>query len=197
MANKHASLDALFTDIADVLRSKTGRSDLIPATEFSSVIRNELDAGSSVALISFTIDGTGYQAEEGMKWGDWCVSEYNTGGFEIRYTNGNIVQQDQKMGIVGVVADGVINQGEYALVEVTPVITFNIYDEYNGGTYTYEADEGMTWDDWCASSYNPGCYIIDGSNVLNTDTYGCVGDESHVYVSSGDLIQANGNYVIM
>ena len=32
-------------------------------------------------LISFTIDGTSYQAEEGMTWGDWVNSAYNTGGF--------------------------------------------------------------------------------------------------------------------
>ena len=32
-------------------------------------------------LISFTIAGTTYQAEEGMTWGDWLTSEYNTGGY--------------------------------------------------------------------------------------------------------------------
>lgn len=30
------------------------------------------------SLISFTIGGTAYQAEEGMTWGEWCNSEYNT-----------------------------------------------------------------------------------------------------------------------
>lgn len=29
-------------------------------------------------LISFTIDGVLYQAEEGMTWEEWCESEYNT-----------------------------------------------------------------------------------------------------------------------
>jgi hypothetical protein len=28
-------------------------------------------------LITFTIDGTEYQAEEGMTWGEWVDSEYN------------------------------------------------------------------------------------------------------------------------
>ena len=32
-------------------------------------------------LISFTIDGTSYQFEEGMTWGEWVESEYNTDGF--------------------------------------------------------------------------------------------------------------------
>ena len=32
-------------------------------------------------LISFTIDGQGYQAEKGMTWQEWVESDYNTGGF--------------------------------------------------------------------------------------------------------------------
>lgn len=32
-------------------------------------------------LITFTIDGTSYEAEDGMTWGEWCNSEYNTSGF--------------------------------------------------------------------------------------------------------------------
>ena len=31
-------------------------------------------------LITFTIDGTEYQAEEGMTWAEWVESEYNTVG---------------------------------------------------------------------------------------------------------------------
>ena len=34
-----------------------------------------------VIMISFTIDGTTYQAESGMTWFEWVNSEYNTGGF--------------------------------------------------------------------------------------------------------------------
>lgn len=33
-------------------------------------------------LISFTIDGTTYQAEEGMTWAEWCESEYNTNNYK-------------------------------------------------------------------------------------------------------------------
>ena len=38
------------------------------------------------ALINFTIDGTLYQAEEGMTWQQWVDSSYNTGGY-IVYNN--------------------------------------------------------------------------------------------------------------
>lgn len=34
-------------------------------------------------LINFTIDGTSYQAEEGMTWGEWVNSSYNTNDFII------------------------------------------------------------------------------------------------------------------
>lgn len=39
-------------------------------------------------LITFTIDGTSYQAEEGMTWGEWVASDYNTGGYSIGYADG-------------------------------------------------------------------------------------------------------------
>ena len=39
--------------------------------------------GEEANLITFTIDGTEYQAEEGMMWGEWIRSEYNTDGYVI------------------------------------------------------------------------------------------------------------------
>jgi hypothetical protein len=43
----------------------------------------------ATSLISFTIDGTSYQAEENMEWRDWCLSEYNTGGYLDGANNSN------------------------------------------------------------------------------------------------------------
>jgi hypothetical protein len=40
-----------------------------------------------VKLISFTINGTSYQAEEGMTWDEWVESEYNTSNFVINSDN--------------------------------------------------------------------------------------------------------------
>lgn len=37
-----------------------------------------------VIEITFTVSGTSYQAEEGMTWGEWVDSEYNTGGFIVK-----------------------------------------------------------------------------------------------------------------
>lgn len=49
---------------------------------------NGSDSGSdnSATLITFTIAGTTYQAEEGMTWEDWIASEYNTGNYS--HSNG-------------------------------------------------------------------------------------------------------------
>ena len=40
-------------------------------------------AENTVAMIEFTINETTYQAEEGMTWGEWVASDYNTDGFRI------------------------------------------------------------------------------------------------------------------
>lgn len=39
----------------------------------------------AVPLITFTIDGTSYQAEEGMTWREWVNSQYNTSGYVIAH----------------------------------------------------------------------------------------------------------------
>lgn len=41
-------------------------------------------------LITFTVDGTSFQAEEGMTWAEWCESDYNTDGVKID-SLGNVV----------------------------------------------------------------------------------------------------------
>ncbi|MBQ3348492.1 hypothetical protein IJG90_03180, partial [Candidatus Saccharibacteria bacterium] len=38
-----------------------------------------------ITLISFTINGTTYQAEDGMTWGEWVNSDYNIDGYTIDY----------------------------------------------------------------------------------------------------------------
>ena len=40
-------------------------------------------AVKDVPMINFTIDGTSYQAEPGMTWKQWVVSDYNTGEFAL------------------------------------------------------------------------------------------------------------------
>ena len=51
---------------------------------------------AGVTLITFTIDGTSYQAEEGMTWGEWVDSSYNTDGFAV-FTNMYIALNASKL----------------------------------------------------------------------------------------------------
>ena len=48
---------------------------------------------SSSSLIAFSIEGTSYQAESGMTWGEWVESEYNTDGYSV-YEDGRIYTPD-------------------------------------------------------------------------------------------------------
>ena len=43
-------------------------------------------------LITFTIEGTTYYAEDGMTWGEWCESDYNTAGYYVK--NGGAIHLD-------------------------------------------------------------------------------------------------------
>lgn len=77
----HSSLTELFTNIAAVIREKTGDTASIVADDFPSVIRDRLQM---IPLISFRIEGKSYQAEEGMTWEQWVNSDYNTIGATIQ-----------------------------------------------------------------------------------------------------------------
>lgn len=52
----------------------------VPTAEPIEEYDGSVTVGPAVDLISFTIDGTSYQAERGMTWREWCSSSYNTKG---------------------------------------------------------------------------------------------------------------------
>lgn len=45
------------------------------------------------------------------------------------------------------------------------LISFTL--QYLQSTYSYQAEAGMTWSEWCSSEYNTDNYLIDGSTVRN------------------------------
>lgn len=97
----HSSLTELFTNIAAVIREKTGDTASIIADDFPNVIRDRLYVISQVTLISFTIAGTSYQAEEGMTWAEWVDSEYNVNQGYVLYSN-TITNSSRTHLVVGV-----------------------------------------------------------------------------------------------
>lgn len=77
-----------YHDVARVFQKIDGI--WIEQDDLSNVVVNEnglVNGGEYVApaLIKFTIGGTSYQAEEGMTWGEWLVSGYNTDNFIYTY----------------------------------------------------------------------------------------------------------------
>mgnify|MGYP004547271245 CR=1 FL=1 len=71
----------------------------------------------------------------------------------------------------------------------TTLINFTI-----AGT-SYQAEEGMTWEQWCNSSYNAGGFICSGAN----QTVNFPNLEGNVWINStnvigADMIVANGAY---
>lgn len=52
---------------------------------------------ADVRLINFTVDGTIYQAEDGMIWGEWVRSKYNTDGFLIDESYGQGFVHDSNL----------------------------------------------------------------------------------------------------
>lgn len=66
-----------------------------------------LEETAKTTPISFTIENTAYQAEEGMTWAQWVESSYNTSGFviednEVKFVSGgsNWVQTSNGYGVV-------------------------------------------------------------------------------------------------
>lgn len=84
-------------------------------------------------------------------------------------------------------------RGDDLIATVTPVlyveptlITFKI------SNYAYQAEEGMTWSEWVASSYNTGGYTESGGKIFSSG-YGFVSTPAGS-VDSSDVIDPNESY---
>ena len=106
MANKHASLDTLFADIADAIREKIGDEGIIPAVEFPNMIRNRLEVVPPAYLTfsspnSFTLkvndatkhwDGTLEYSTDTSTWSTWdgttTLSSATSGSKNVLYLRG-------------------------------------------------------------------------------------------------------------
>ena len=117
------SLNAIFSENGLINRAKdaqnkmdqTTQNDLAQLDELDSWLENQVNGVEKGAkIISFTINSTTYQAEEGMTWRQWIESKYNTIGTitigESRISNGgDILGYNTKQGPQTVKPDEVIN----------------------------------------------------------------------------------------
>lgn len=126
--------ESTLTEIADAIRAKKGIAGYLDPANFASEILSIGQAPTTPTLISFTIDGTAYQAEEGMTWAEFVVSEYNVDNFYHNSTSdhpdGFIIDYDNVKGeyyqlryadgsIVGF-NDCIISNGIYKMVKHSP-----------------------------------------------------------------------------
>ena len=58
--------------------------------DINSVLESIINGGGGISLITFTIEGTEQQAEEGMTWGEWVDSDYNTFNYIVNDYYGGI-----------------------------------------------------------------------------------------------------------
>ena len=143
-------------------------------------------------LITFTINGTTYQAESGMTWSEWVESDYNTANVYI-IDRSVLIGNDSLLFLnaSAVYSENTIQaNADYSVIGgSTALISFTI------DGVTYKATSDMTWNEWVESDYNTAnVYIIDRSVLIGNDSLLFL-NASAVY--SENTIQANTDYSVI
>lgn len=126
----------IITDVSDAatLTAKLTENNIGNFYRYTGTATSDYAAGviyqvtqKAVTLIDFTINGTSYQAEQGMTWQEWCDSKYNTSSppYYIN-TNGNVTSVQLGGGGGSSVTT---DTGHYNSVKSTDVITATAYYE--------------------------------------------------------------------
>ena len=108
--------DATLTEAVITLMGGYGKGETIEEYDGTVVIT---EPEAEPTLISFTIDGTSYKAEEGMTWAEWLANDdYNTSGFWSSLLGGKMTVIIEHTGISGY---GVAYNDEFVVVGETIV----------------------------------------------------------------------------
>lgn len=83
-----------------------------------------------VNLITFSIDGTPFQCEEGMTWQDWVNSDYNTGEYKI-------IEYSLHLGTYIVVTNSSNGYYTYGVYNTDYVKDYELINEINYITKSY------------------------------------------------------------
>lgn len=82
----------------------------------------------SAKLISFTIEGTSYQAEKGMTWSEWVESDYNNGIDKYRIS-GNYIYRAPGMTMYYISIDGTASGRVLKTNEITDGYVYSTYKQ--------------------------------------------------------------------
>ena len=88
-------------------------------------------------------------------------------------------------------------------VKDVSMISFTVHDNYYQTTTTYQAEEGMTWGEWVASSYNTDGYTVqhydDVGDIVVSDDFAVItiqGANGYVFPSPEDMVLADQEYIL-
>jgi len=94
--------------------------------EYVNFLKNEINP---VKIITFTIGGTSYEAEEGMTWQKWTNSSYNTAGFYVR---DDLVYSSSNQTVNGIELTSVIESNSaYSLTSNTGPAWLSTWIQWN------------------------------------------------------------------
>jgi hypothetical protein len=117
-----------FSKVSDYEAFKGGGEYITPNISLiddGKRVYSEKKVNNEDNLITFTVDGIEYQAEEGMTWKEWANSSYNTGGFIFHYSDARhaLYNSDYtKYVLNGLSLDTLVTIGEYSLkIVIWPV----------------------------------------------------------------------------
>ena len=176
MANKHASLDALFTDIADAIREKIGGTDTVVASDFPEVIRESLEKLipgyiTFTSPNSFTLavndatkhwDGTLEYSTDKKTWSTWdgttTLSSATSGSENVLHLRGT----------GNTVITGNSANYRWVLTGSDIVCTGNIGNLLNYATIV--AGRSPTIGDYCYSRMFYGCTALTQAPALPATT---------------------------
>lgn len=87
---------------------------------------------------------------------------------------------------------------DVSIGEYSPVTLISFSITLSGNSTTYQAEDGMTWGEWCSSGYNTDGFYVEGFGIYHPDAPAgyevCLNDSG---VTFAELIIADAAYVVM
>lgn len=165
-------------------------------------LQSQLD---ELQKISFTVlvgeETLEFNAKEGMTWGEWVESSFNTNNYTINDFGeievDNILQTHIFDGDIHITADMTINNGTSYTSKIyipDPVIAPL---EFEVAGIKYQAESDMTWDEWLESEYSLESGLsVDSEGYIVSDNLYLFTDGAMEQVKASDVIVENQLYYL-
>lgn len=163
------------------------------------ITRNSEPEEPQPTLISFTIDGVEYQAEEGMTWGEWCANEeYNTDGYKLNDSNRVVSSSGTLVELGGnaVLASSSPSAGVTYMTSGVTTLTITNSDD-NSESITFFVPVDITFQNLVQSEYDitNGALTIDASdNRVCYNGYGLYTQSGSYFANTYNTHTANGTF---